>query len=121
MSDSIARLHAAIQASRAGDVVSGRAAKLLSEGTTKIAKKMAEEAVEVGLEAVQGKREAVVSESVDLIYNLCVLWVNAGIRPEDIWREMERRERLLGIAGKLPKAVAGLRDAGLTDDEDDDA
>ena len=32
-----------------------------------------------------------------------VLWVASGIRPEDIWKEMDRRERLLGIAEKVPK------------------
>jgi phosphoribosyl-ATP pyrophosphohydrolase len=45
----------------------------------------------------------VVRESADLLYNLTVLWASAGVRPEDVWREMERRERLLGIAEKLPK------------------
>ncbi len=28
-----------------------------------------------------------------------------GIRPEDIWNEMDRRERLYGIAEKLPKGA----------------
>ena len=69
----------------------------------KIAKKLAEEAVEVALEAAQGNRTGLVLESVDLLYNLCVAWAHAGIKPEEIWAEMERRERLLGIAGKLPK------------------
>ena len=45
-------------------------------------------------------------------YNLAVLWAGAGIRPEDVWHEMDRRERMLGIAEKLPKSsdkVAALR------------
>jgi phosphoribosyl-ATP pyrophosphohydrolase len=50
----------------------------------------------------------VVRESADLLYNLTVLWASAGVKPEDVWREMERRERLLGIAEKLPKAPAKL-------------
>jgi phosphoribosyl-ATP pyrophosphohydrolase len=33
-----------------------------------------------------------------------VLWAEIGVRPEDVWSEMERRELLLGIAEKLPKA-----------------
>ena len=44
-------------------------------------------------------------ESADLIYNLVVLWVATGIRPEDVWKEMDRRERLLGIAEKVPKKL----------------
>ena len=47
---------------------------------------------------------AVVRESADLLYNLVVLWVASGVHPDEVWREMERRERLLGIAEKLPKS-----------------
>ncbi len=38
-----------------------------------------------------------------MMYNLVVLWVAAGVRPEDVWNEMARRERLFGIAEKVPK------------------
>jgi phosphoribosyl-ATP pyrophosphohydrolase len=51
----------------------------------------------------------VVRESADLLYNLTVLWASAGVRPEDVWREMERREHLLGIAEKLPKSPPKTR------------
>jgi phosphoribosyl-ATP pyrophosphohydrolase len=47
----------------------------------------------------------VVKESADLIYNLVVLWVATNIRPDDVWKEMDRRERLLGIAEKVPKKI----------------
>ena len=69
-----------------------------------MAKKLAEEAFEVGLEAVQGDRRRTILESADLIYNLVVLWSEMGIAPEDVWREMDRREQLYGIAEKLPKS-----------------
>jgi phosphoribosyl-ATP pyrophosphohydrolase len=52
---------------------------------------------------VSGDAHAVVRESADLIYNLTVLWAETGVRPDDVWREMERRELLLGIAEKMPK------------------
>ena len=68
-----------------------------------MAKKVAEEAVEVAIDAMHGQRDAVVRESADLIYNLVVLWAASGLRPADVWDEMARRERLLGIAEKLPK------------------
>jgi phosphoribosyl-ATP pyrophosphohydrolase len=70
-----------------------------------MAKKLAEEAVEVVIDAMNGDRDAVVKESADLIYNLVVLWISSGIRPEDVWKEMDRRERLLGIAEKVPKKL----------------
>lgn len=103
MVDSVVRLHQAVLAARGRDPAFSRTAKLVSEGLAKMAKKLAEEAVEVGLDAVQGNREAVILESADLFYNLVVLWTEIGIAPEDVWREMDRREQLYGIAEKLPK------------------
>jgi len=70
-----------------------------------MAKKLAEEAIEVVIDAVNGNTEAVVRESADLLYNLTVLWASAGVKPEDVWREMKRREEMLGIAEKLPKSA----------------
>ena len=103
MSDSLDRLYGAVQAARNADSSSSRTARLLRAGRAKMAKKLAEEAVEVIIDAMHGNREAVVHESADLLYNLIVLWVSSGVQPKDVWREMERRERLFGIAEKLPK------------------
>jgi phosphoribosyl-ATP pyrophosphohydrolase len=76
-----------------------------------MAKKLAEEAIEVVIDAVNGNTPAVIRESADLLYNLTVLWAAAGVRPEDVWREMERREHLLGIAEKLPKSAMKMAKA----------
>jgi phosphoribosyl-ATP pyrophosphohydrolase len=103
MTDSIARLYTAVTAVRGSDPTKSRTARLLRSGRAKIAKKLGEEAVEVVIDAMHGQTEAVVRESADLLYNLVVLWVHAGIKPDDVWTEMRRRERLLGIAEKLPK------------------
>ena len=105
MTDSITRLYQAALASRHDDPSTSRTARLLRSGRSKMAKKLAEEAVEVVIDAMHGDRFAVTKESADLLYNLVVLWVAAGIRPEDVWKEMDRRERLLGIAEKVPKKV----------------
>jgi phosphoribosyl-ATP pyrophosphohydrolase len=32
-----------------------------------------------------------------------VLWAHAGVHPDDVWSEMQRREKMFGIAEKLPK------------------
>src|SRR5689334_22262447 len=103
MSDSITRLHEAVLAARASDPSASRTARLLQSSRAKMAKKLAEEAVEVVIDAMHGHSDAVVRESADLIYNLVVLWVSAGVRPQDVWDEMNRREQLMGIAEKLPK------------------
>ena len=103
MTDSLDRLYQAVQAARDGDPATSRTARLMQAGRGKMAKKMAEEAVEVVIDTVYGDTAAVVRESADLMYNLVVLWVAAGVRPEDVWAEMDRREQLMGIAEKLPK------------------
>jgi len=103
MSDSIDRLYTAVMAARNADPSVSRTARLLRSGPSKMAKKLAEEAVEVVIDALNGENEAVVRESADLLYHLVVLWVSAGLKPTDIWKEMARRERLFGIAEKLQK------------------
>ena len=70
-----------------------------------MAKKLAEEAVEVVIDAMHGDRDAVVKESADLIYNLVVLWVSSGIRPDDVWRRWTGANGCSGIAEKVPKKV----------------
>ena len=103
MSDSLSRLYEAVRESRGKDTSASRTARLLHAGPRKIAKKVAEEAAEVALEAAMGHRPNVIRESADLLYNLVVLWVEAKVTPQDVWDEMDRRERLLGIAEKMPK------------------
>ena len=105
MSDSLDRLYQAVIAARDLDPAISRTARLFQRGPAKMAKKLAEEAIEVVIDAVNGKTDAVVRESADLLYNLTVLWAAAGVKPEDVWREMERRELMLGIAEKLPKST----------------
>ena len=103
MTDSVARLYNAVIAARGSDPAKSRTARLLRAGREKMAKKLAEEAVEVVIDAMNGQPEAVVRESADLLYNLVVLWVHSGVHPDDVWAEMRRREQMFGIAEKVPK------------------
>jgi phosphoribosyl-ATP pyrophosphohydrolase len=103
MADSLERLYDHVIAAKDADPGVSRTAKLLRAGRHKMAKKLAEEAIEVVIDTMNGHREAVVRESSDLLYNLVVLWVAAGVRPQDVWNEMARRERLFGLAEKVPK------------------
>lgn len=117
MTDSVQRLYAAVLTARTRDPARSRTAKLIREGVPKMAKKLGEEAIEVGIEAVQNNRPAVVRESADLLYNLVVLWSELGITPGEIWREMDRREELYGIAEKLPKPRRGGERVAFLDGE----
>jgi len=111
MSDSLERLYRAVIAAQDLDPATSRTARLLQHGSNKMAKKLAEEAIEVVIDAVTGDAQAVVRESADLLYNLTVLWAACGVRPADVWSEMERREHLLGIAEKMPKSPVKLSKA----------
>ena len=78
-------------------------ARLLSRGTAKVAQKFGEEAVECVIEAVKGNRDALVAESADVLYHLIVLWVDAGLQPNEVWAELRRREGVSGIAEKASR------------------
>jgi phosphoribosyl-ATP pyrophosphohydrolase len=99
----IMELENAIGEVRGSRKISPRTARLISSGLPRMAQKVAEEATEIVIEAIRGRRGAVVNESVDLIYNLAVLWSELGIAAAEVWAEMDRRQALLGMAEKLPK------------------
>jgi phosphoribosyl-ATP pyrophosphohydrolase len=103
MTDSIERLYHAVIAAKTADPATSRTARLMQSGRNKMAKKLAEEAIEVVIDALDGNSGAVIKESADLVYNLVALWAEAGVEPRQVWAEMERRERLFGIAEKLAK------------------
>ena len=98
------RLFAVIEARKSADPGSSYTAKLLVGGTTAITAKITEEAAEVVAAALTDGPEALTRESADLLYHLCVLWADRGIRPADVWAELARRE---GVSGLDEKASRG--------------
>mgnify|MGYP001161367350 FL=1 len=94
-------LYAVIESRRGGDPDASYTAQLLARGTGKIAEKVGEEAVEAVVAALNEGPAALAAESADLIYHLCVLWADAGIRPEDVWAKLAERQ---GISGHEEKA-----------------
>jgi len=101
----IDRLWSVVLSRRDADPAISHSARLLSRGIAKVAQKFGEEAVEAVIEAVAGNREALIGESADVLYHLLVLWVSAGISPEDVWIELRRREGVSGIAEKAARAL----------------
>jgi phosphoribosyl-ATP pyrophosphohydrolase len=97
------RLYGVVLARRGADPDVSHSARLLARGTAKIAQKFGEEAVECLIEAVAGNADALVAESADVLYHMMVMWVDAGIRPEDVWTELQRREGVSGIAEKASR------------------
>ena len=98
----------------AGDVEASHSARLLARGTAKVAQKLGEEAVECVIEAALGNRAETVLESADLLYHLLVVWVDAGIRPEEVWAELARRQGISGIAEKAARPKGIVRAAQTT-------
>jgi phosphoribosyl-ATP pyrophosphohydrolase len=103
----IVELETAIAGVRGGRKASPRTLRLLTGRIPRMAQKLAKGATKIVIEAVRGERYAGINESVDLLYNLVVLWSEVGISASGIWADMDRRQALLGIAEKLPKEAGG--------------
>ena len=97
------RLWSVVTSRRGADPAISHSARLLSRGTAKVAQKFGEEAVECLIEAVAGNRDALVAESADVLYHLIVLWVAAGVSPDEVWEELKRREGISGVAEKAAR------------------
>ncbi len=94
------RLYATLADRRGADPKISYTAKLLAEGTSQIARKLGEEAVETIVAALSAGPDALAGESADLLYHLLVLWQDRGIAPQDVWRALEARMGVSGIAEK---------------------
>lgn len=66
-------------------------AKLLQEGTGRIAQKVIEEAGETAIAAVQGDTENLPKEIADLLYHSLVLLAASGVTPSAVWDELRSR------------------------------
>ena len=87
---------------RSGDAGSWTA-KLFAGGMERAAKKFGEEAVETVIAAVRGDRDALVSESADLVYHWLVVLAVAGVPLSDVLAELERRTGRSGLAEKASR------------------
>src|SRR5579875_809625 len=104
--DVLDRLWGVVMSRRDADPAASHSARLLSRGITKVAQKFGEEAVECLIEAVAGNRDALIGESADVLYHLIVVWVAMGVRPDEVWTELQRREGISGVAEKASRAQA---------------
>ncbi|MEI7711710.1 MAG: phosphoribosyl-ATP diphosphatase [Rhodospirillales bacterium] len=102
------RLWDVVVSRRDADPALSHSARLLSRGTPKVAQKFGEEAVECLIEAVAGNHDALVAESADVLYHLMVLWVSAGVSPNEVWTELARREGVSGIAEKAARSAPSV-------------
>ena len=91
------RVFAVIEQRRTADPKDSYVARMFAKGRKKIAEKVGEEAVETVVAAVDKDPGQVVYESADLLFALMVLWAQMGLKPEQIFAELARREGTSGL------------------------
>ena len=100
----LARLEAVIESRRGADPAASWSARLLTDRPL-AAKKLAEEAVETALAAVQGDRAGLIAESADLIYHWLVLLAASGVSRDEIAEALEGREGRSGVTEKASRGA----------------
>lgn len=110
-----------IESRRDDDPETSHTAKLFKKGVLKIAQKVGEEATETVIEGVAGGRDKLADESADLLYHLLVLWASRGLKPCDIWRQLEGRKGISGIAEKASRGLSGDDGAEAAHESSDEA
>ena len=104
---SLSDLEATIrERARSGDPDSWTA-KLYARGMDKSAQKLGEEAVETVIAAIKGDRQALVSESADLLYHWLVVLGLADVPLSEVLAELERRTGRSGVAEKASRQERG--------------
>src|SRR5579859_4772184 len=66
-------------------------ASLVAKGTDRVIQKIGEEAIEVVIAAKNKKKRALIEEVADLVFHLLVMLSIFGITPQDIEKELEKR------------------------------
>jgi len=97
------QLYQTIAARKGADPNESYTAKLFAKGRNKIAQKVGEEGVECVIAALSEGNDKLVSESADLFYHLLVLWAETGVKPEEIWTELAKREGISGLDEKASR------------------
>ena len=100
------QLWALVESRRDADPEVSHAARLLVRGKARIAQKLGEEAVECVIEIMAGTRAGLIGESADVLYHLLIAWADAGIRPEEVWQELRKREQVSRLADGAGKGSA---------------
>lgn len=96
-------LYATVSARKGADPDTSYTARLFAKGTRKIAQKVGEEGVETVIAALAETPDNVASESADLLYHLMVLWADQGVKPDDVWAILAKRQGISGLAEKASR------------------
>jgi phosphoribosyl-ATP pyrophosphohydrolase len=97
------RLYRVIESRKKADPAVSHTARLFARGPAKVAQKFGEESIEAVIEGAHGDKKALVMESADVVYHLLVLWAVRGVKPAEVWKELERREGRSGVTEKAAR------------------
>jgi phosphoribosyl-ATP pyrophosphohydrolase len=103
LTEALKRLNATIEARKGADPSTSYTAKLLAGGPERAARKFGEEAIETVIAAIQGDRDALATESADVLYHWLVLLAAAGVSPDAVAAKLAAREGTSGIAEKASR------------------
>jgi phosphoribosyl-ATP pyrophosphohydrolase/phosphoribosyl-AMP cyclohydrolase len=92
-SDPLGELATTIDARLTDGSADSYVATLARDGVTRLAQKVGEEAVEVAIAAVAGRRDETVSETADLLFHLLLLLRHEGISLDEVFAELEARRK----------------------------
>lgn len=99
--DVLSRLAEIVEARKQADPKESYVASLYAKGLDKILKKVGEEAAETLIAAKNSDKAELVYEMADLWFHCLVLLAQKGLHPDDVLKELARRE---GLSGHVEKA-----------------
>lgn len=105
--DILQRLYEVVLERRNADPEESYVAKRFKQGKAKIAQKFGEESVETIIAAMQDDKKEVISESADMIFHWLLLLAHAGVKPEQVMEELDRRT---GVSGLDEKALRSMKE-----------
>jgi phosphoribosyl-ATP pyrophosphohydrolase len=72
----------------------------LTKNPELLAKKLGEETSELIIDFIKQNKKGIINESADLLYHILVIWISAGVDPQEIWDELYNRQSQSGIEEK---------------------
>ena len=103
MTDTLQQLAKVLEQRKSAAPDSSYVANLYHKGLDTILKKIGEEATETVMAAKDGDRDKIVYETADLWFHSMVLLAHAGLGPQDVLKELERRFGLSGLEEKASR------------------
>lgn len=101
MTDTLQKLAEVLETRKSEDPDISYVASLYAKGMDKILKKVGEEATEVVIAAKDNDKEQIIYETADLWFHTLVMLAHAGLSPDDVLKELDRR---FGMSGHEEKA-----------------